>query len=1402
MKSRWMLSRAGLINFWYYDDEEFDFSGGRLLLRGANGSGKSVTMQSFIPLLLDGNKSPERLDPFGSRARRLEDYLLGEESVSGVDERTGYLYMEFKRQNAESYMTVGLGLKARRGQSLDSWGFIILDGRRVGRDLHLYKWEIGADGKKQKVPLSKRELKAKIVPGGEVTESQREYMEMVNKYIFGFNTVEEYDELIKLLVQLRSPKLSKDFRPTVIYEIMNAALPALSDEDLRPLSETIENMDEIKAHLDELYKSRGAAARLKAEYDSYNRFILYEKSKALAKSYQDLSEAVKNRDTLANEIESQKRLEEELAAKIGALQAEQAALKQKEESLRENDAFKAGQALAKEEQQLKDRKAALEKKRCQLNEKNSRKKELERQIGDAAREKEAVELAMRETMADMDKAAGASDFMEHAFSKDELQKVFGRKFDFTFWKNEVSKHKNKIKKALEAMQKEREENRRYDRALQEQDVLRKERDDCLRRLKEWEAQFDTVKGEYVEKIYAWSDANGELKIQRDSLEALARLALNYGDRIGFEDILKEVRAFFENKNRQLLDSKISLQNRRAQEVNLLDEKKAELEEWKNKKDPEPERHPQVEQNRKRLRESGIPHVPLYMALEFKEDVDEEARGRLEAALEDMGLLDALIVPKEYLDRAMAMDGGMCDRFIAPGRFSMSLNVLQYFDVAGLEGVSVSRETVDDALRNILAYREENATYVEDGGFFGIGVLKGKGRGGERPRYIGYESRKRFREDKIAALNREIEEINGRVQSMDEQIEILGERIAQLKQEYDAFPGPQDMDAALASCRDAERELKNAEKALESKNQEVNTLFDLLQNLRAEVRKLTSGINIRADIKSYEEAMDNMDEYGENLGRLEIAYSKMLSAAEKVSILTQNYEDARADADDLAAEIRDIEAAISESLARIKALNETIETLGLAKLEEEMRGCIRRLEEIPAKIREADNLATATATRRQNNMEKLAELDKKIELISGICSIYKKGFLDEWKLRFVKDLGDLPESAGDDEISGFCRKIVKALGAFAERPGLDREKIARDLQEAFYMNQVELLNYGLAMGYLFEDASIPEESPAGGETSDEERTDALRHAAAKLRRFQITANLQGKTVSLYTLYDTIEQDIAANEALLRETDRKLFEEIILHNVGKKIRARIFRAEEWVKDMNRLMSERDTSSGITFSLQWKPVPAESEEEMDTRQLVEILKSGAQMLKPEEFNLVTRHFRSKVDRARKVMDNADNTETFHHIIKDILDYRKWFEFKLYFRKEGETRRELTNYAFDKLSGGEKAMAMYIPLFSAVCARYNSAAQDAPRVISLDEAFAGVDDINIRDMFGLMEDLNFNFIINSQVLWGDYDTVPELSICELVRPKNAGFVTVIRYIWDGKKRMLKYDVDEDAAQAAGSGK
>lgn len=48
------------------------------------------------------------------------------------------------------------------------------------------------------------------------------------------------------------------------------------------------------------------------------------------------------------------------------------------------------------------------------------------------------------------------------------------------------------------------------------------------------------------------------------------------------------------------------------------------------------------------------------------------------------------------------------------------------------------------------------------------------------------------------------------------------------------------------------------------------------------------------------------------------------------------------------------------------------------------------------------------------------------------------------------------------------------------------------------------------------------------------------------------------------------------------------------------------------------------------------------------------------------------------------------------DTDSWSQWFEFQLYFKKAGDSMSELTNNKFFALSGGEKAMAMYIPLFS----------------------------------------------------------------------------------------------------------
>ena len=107
------------------------------------------------------------VNPLRPRALFPSYWTVGEE---GKDESTGYLYLELKKEGAEEYRTIAIGQRAKKGKPIDFWGFVILDGRRIGYDLQLYK-EIGSS----KIPLDRREMKTELGEDNFFTTSQSEY---------------------------------------------------------------------------------------------------------------------------------------------------------------------------------------------------------------------------------------------------------------------------------------------------------------------------------------------------------------------------------------------------------------------------------------------------------------------------------------------------------------------------------------------------------------------------------------------------------------------------------------------------------------------------------------------------------------------------------------------------------------------------------------------------------------------------------------------------------------------------------------------------------------------------------------------------------------------------------------------------------------------------------------------------------------------------------------------------------------------------------------------------------------------------------------------------------------------------------------------------------------------------
>ena len=270
---RWKMNKLGFLNFWLYDEEEFPLHNGHILLRGNNAAGKSITTQSFIPFILDGDRRPERLDPFGSRDRKMDFYLLGDNER---EESTGYLYLEFRKPGMEEYRTIGVGMRAQRGKGIDFWGFCLQDGRRIGPGGLCLCETMG----KQKLPLSKQKLRNLIGNPDCWAESPTKYKEMVNTQIFGFRDIRQYDQLVQLLILVRAPKLSKDFRPSEVKKILNQSLQVLTDDDLSAMVSTMEQMDNLEDTLQGYRAAIQDARIISREYTRYNQYMLGQKGQA------------------------------------------------------------------------------------------------------------------------------------------------------------------------------------------------------------------------------------------------------------------------------------------------------------------------------------------------------------------------------------------------------------------------------------------------------------------------------------------------------------------------------------------------------------------------------------------------------------------------------------------------------------------------------------------------------------------------------------------------------------------------------------------------------------------------------------------------------------------------------------------------------------------------------------------------------------------------------------------------------------------------------------------------------------------------------------------------------------------------------------------------------------------
>ena len=1383
MNSRWQASRIGLINFWYYDDQEFPFVKGRMLLRGSNGSGKSVTMQSVIPLLLDGNMSPERLDPFGSRDRKMSSYLLEEDD--GRDERTGYLYLEFKRKESDTWLTVGMGIRARRGKPLDKWYFSLSDGRRVGRDFLLYK-EIG-----EKVTLSKKELENRIAGGGQVFDRQADYMEYVNRQIFGFETVEEYKELIDLLIQLRTPKLSKDFKPSVVNDILSDSLQPLSDEDLRPMSEAIENMDTMNLNLKAREAGYQAAEKIQRVLDRYNRLTLFEKADRCCENQKKLSEAEREAKAQADETERSRKRVLALEQEISELDARRDAMEKERESLSKSDAVSLKSRELDLASRIRTRESLLEEKQRQLDAKQEQYTEIEgkkKQEEDRAYEKERE---LDSILEEMQSEAEEMSFEEHDFFQAELKENFDKAFSWETHETQFRKVKDEISRGTELLREAETRQREADDLLKKRERQQRETDAAQRREGELESVLVQVENEWKEALYSWNGRNEELKFTPEQMREMARFADEYGEASDFTRVRQTAADLWIGRKGEISGEVRRRQDELRDLENAHREIEEELAQWESSREPEPTRSNAVRRNRERLREKGIPYQEFYKVVEFGQELsgDPERCGRLEEALLEMGILDALVIEEQYRDQVMEADPGCADRYLFVQPHYAEKSLLDVLDLNDSVNDIFMNQRITGILGNIaLSERPEEAegagsggsagigasmTAVRPDGSYQIGVVSGTISGEHEAGFIGVQAREKNRQAKIASCRELLAENEQRQETLRSEVSALEERIRRLQEEYESLPEDTDMREAWKMLSEARRAVERMREEGARLERELMEVGEALGELKRQAAEIAQKLYLTCSYETFRRADEAASDYRQHFYQLRSGHELFLQIRAHMEELGERQEILDGEMDQIRYEAGSAGRELKKEQEEYDSILRQLELTDYEQIRQKLDECMEWLKDYPERLQSCvaektqnEERIRAISGQAAQNEERIVELKRRAEYLET-C------FAAERSLHYVELQGEESEAAESAE-------RIRSLLA-GECSDMDKEQIIRSLNQVYFENRGFLTDYQIMQTELFEE--LDREAQKGDPSA---------------KRLDIAARYQGVRIPFGRLLVHLEEEIAELKDLIKAGDRELFEDILANTVSRKIRGKINSSNAWVEKMNSLMGAMNTSSGLKLNLRWRSRTAETEDQLDTKELVELLKKDYRLMREDEAAKLSAHFRSKVEEARRHARDSGGMISFYQVMKETLDYRKWFEFQLFFQKGGERVKELTNSVFGTFSGGEKAMAMYVPLFSAVVAKYQGGRPDAPRLISLDEAFAGVDNRNIRDMFRLMAEFQFDFIINSQVLWGDCDTLDALAIYQLLRPENAKFVTVMPYLWNGHARVMLEDESEMEKRAA----
>jgi hypothetical protein len=264
-----------------------------------------------------------------------------------------------------------------------------------------------------------------------------------------------------------------------------------------------------------------------------------------------------------------------------------------------------------------------------------------------------------------------------------------------------------------------------------------------------------------------------------------------------------------------------------------------------------------------------------------------------------------------------------------------------------------------------------------------------------------------------------------------------------------------------------------------------------------------------------------------------------------------------------------------------------------------------------------------------------------------------------------------------------------------------------------------------------------------------------------------------------------------QLLLTESEQRILEDALLARLAQQIHERTVDAKDLIGRMNTEMRSRKMSSGKTVGVRWLLADGLDDEQ---RAVCGLLDADASRLTPDSLARMRGHFAAQIKTAR-----ARHRELpYRELLAQVLDYRRWRQFVFQMISPEGTEEKLTRTRHSRLSGGEQSVSLHLPLFAAAHAMLNSAHRHAPRLLALDEAFAGVDDTGRGELMGLAAQFDLDLFMTGYDLWATQAAVHAAAHYDLAHSPIKHTVSALLLVWDGAQ--LLADEAGDLSAALGS--